>query len=334
MWQGTEYEGNFYEHNYNDSDSDLDYSDSHDASKEMVVETALVDEIKMQDGHKSVCEHDSDEDTNVKRFPAILRVNRQIYTEVSSLLHTELCLTLQPGDVLCMSTGKDIVKASEKVWRHNPLHGIGTTDSNGQTIYTKPELNGVMEPHVFARFERICFDFDVSWEVETLEAEAGRTAAGDQTAPSLFVNDDLTVRPEDEAKLLAFYKRSTIVHQLVKILSNSPRIFCLQIFIAIEVLARYDMSSDMSSDSDFDEDDSEITVTDEKMDVANGRATELFLDSGILGTLEKLSNVLSFELHFRGLDRHCETYQPTSKNGTMLKDLKEKIERNYTGRDD
>ena len=79
------------------------------------------------------------------------------------------------------------------------------------------------------------------------------------TAPSLFVKEDLTTDPEDEAKLLAFYRRSAIIHKFVKILSNSPEVVHLDMSLHIEVLARYDMS--MDSDSEQDDDSSVLSLT-------------------------------------------------------------------------
>lgn len=343
MWDDIEYQGDFYEHNFNDSDSDMDYSSAQKFSMIKGAKAAVVGESKTQDGYKSVWKHGIAADLNVRRFPAILRTNRQIYSEALSLLYTELELHLQPGDVLCMNTGKDIVKASERVWRHNPLQGIGTTNPNGQTIYPKPELDGPMEPHVLARFKKIIFEMDFSWEMETLEAETDRNAEGEQNvqdpiAPSLFVNEDLTINPEDEAKLLAFYRRSTIIHQLVKILSNSSDIVRLDMRLDVEVLCHDHIILD--SDSENDDESNEAT---RNTDVANERAIEIFLDSGLLKPLEKLSVVRSFNFEFdrpdftdreSSVEQGWGFWKPKPEYGRMLSDLKQKIERNYHVEDD
>ncbi|KAF6232402.1 hypothetical protein HO173_009507 [Letharia columbiana] len=154
MWHGTEYQGNFYEHNYNESDSDVDFPFCDSSSKTRIAEAPRLGESKLQNGHNSVQKDGADQEMNVQRFPAILRTNRQIYSEASPLLYRELNMRLQPGDVLCMKSGKDIVKASERVWRHNPLQDTGVLKPNGLTNYAEPELDGVMEPHVLARFKK------------------------------------------------------------------------------------------------------------------------------------------------------------------------------------
>lgn len=325
MWDHDEYQGDFYEHNFfSDSASDRDYA------------ALALSESKMQHGHKAPWEEETDEEEeedtyaegNVQRSLAILRTNHQVYSEASSVLYSGLVLSLQPGDVLCLNTGKDIVKASERVWRHNPLLDVGTTNLSGQTVYATPELDGVMEPHVLARFTKINFSLEFDWD--PLEAGMTQQTEGEQTAlvaPSLFVNENLTVDPQDEAKLLAFYKRSTIIHQLVKILSNSPHIVRLEIVLDIEVLAEYD--------SDFDSNSDENEETHKKMTVANKRAVELFLDSGLLAPLDKLSNVQSF-----GFDIIPEPidlpagYKGSPKQARALNALKQKIERNYAVKDD
>lgn len=145
-------------------------------------------------------------------------------------------------------------------------------------------------------------------------------------APRLFVNNDLTINPDDEAELLAFYRSSTMIHQLFKILSNSHKIVCLEMSFDIEVLARYDMSMDIDfEDDDEDDEDEDDRREFNKMDVANECATSLFLESGLLAPLEKLSNVQNFRFDLEELHE----YTPSPKQARMLNALKETIERNY-----
>ena len=252
--RGTFYDGgyqdNFFEHNYNDPDKDAEFYLSIDqAFGEKGTEAPWL--------KKSIWAPREDMDLDIRRHPDILRTNRQIYSEASSILYSELRVNLQSGDVLCIKAGKDITKASERVWRHNPLDGIGTTNGTGHTVYSKPRLDGVMEPHVLARFKKIAFEWDINWEADTLDAE-GCDAEKDQTrggkyimqhgvAPSLFVHENMRVDTQDEAELLAFYRHSTVIHQLVKILSNSPDIVSLEISFEFAVLVRYGTSWDLDS---------------------------------------------------------------------------------------
>lgn len=293
LWEGIDYQGNFYEHNYN-SDSDMDDIIPFCPSNIERAGPSLTDESEMQD---------APEDLKIERFPAILRTNSQIYNEASTLLYSELNVCLEPGDILCMNNHTDIVDASEKVWRHNPLQGIETKDQGGLTVYETPELDGVMEPHVVARFKKITVDMDFHyWEVGTLEALRSRQMEGvpiprDRIAPSLSISDNLTVNPEDEKRLLAFYRRSAIIPQLVKILANCAVIVHLDMILDLKVLAKY-QDTYMDTGSEDDENTSICTDSDVKVDIVNERAIDLFLESGFLAPLEKLSNVRQFTFNF------------------------------------
>ena len=264
--------------------------------------------------------------SSVRRYPNILRTNRQIYSEASSMLYSELKVNLQPGDVLCTKASKDIVTASERVWRHSPLDGVGITNGDGQTVYSKPALDGVMEPHVLARFRNFAFELCIDWELETLESDPPHfiMQRGHGVAPILVVDRDMTVDPEQEAYLLAFYKQSTLVPQLVQILSNSTDIRSLEIFFDLNVPVMDSLAG--VSDSDDDEAHSKME------DVANERAMEIFMDGGFFAPLENLSNVRSFKFEFTWFDNNGKIYQPKPRHERMLTGLKQKIKDNYARR--
>ena len=317
------YQGDFFEHNYNDDDKDAGYYLSMDRAFQKTFTEAPWEK-------KSIWKPRGDPFGNVRRYPNILRTNRQIYSEASPMLYSELRVNLQPGDVLCMKASKDIVTASERVWKHNPLDGIGTTNGAGQTVYSKPKLDGVMEPHVLARFRKFAFELCIDWEAETLCAESdpawGNYEMQHGVAPSLFVHENMTVDPQDEANLLAFYRHSTLIHQLVQILSNSPDIDSLEMSFEFQVLVRDGLGGEWDSDDNQDEAQSKMN------DVANGRAMEIFMDGGFFAPLEKLSNVRAFEFAFTWVNHDDETYQPKPRHERMLTDLKQKIKDNYARR--
>ena len=271
---------------------------------------------KLREGYEDL-------DLHARRYPNILRINRQIYSEASSMLYSELRVNLQPGDVLCMKTCEDIAEASEKVWRHNPLDGIGTTNETGQTVYSKPRLDGVMEPHVLARFKKFAFELDINWEVELDQRLRENHTMQHNVAPSLFVHGNMTVDPQDEADLLAFYRNSTLINQLVKILSNSLDIVSLYVSFEFQVYVRdvKELDAYYHEAEDF-----------KKVDLANGRAMEIYMDGGFFAPLEKLSNVRSFEFQFTRINHDGEDYEPKERHEMMLTDLKQKIKDNYARR--
>lgn len=104
--------------------------------------------------------------SSTDRFLPILRVSRQIYVEASSVLYKELGIVVRPGDVLSLldDPSGDIVDCNKKVWRHNPLYGTGVNDGSGKRIYAKPEMDGLVEPHVFARFRHVVFSMSLAFQ--------------------------------------------------------------------------------------------------------------------------------------------------------------------------
>ena len=298
----------------------------------------------------------SDEkEKDIKRHLAILRTNRQIYNEASALLHSDLTIVVQPGDTLTDTPGNAIVKRSEKLWRHAPSNRLPSTKFNGQTVYTTPSLDGVLEPHVFAQFEKISFFGDFEFYL-------------DRDAPSLHINDDLRASAKDErmfASYLTAVKNITrwcenplptgradnglretlqdvaditisrvvitqpsvadVVQKFVDLLSVSPVIRHLEFILDVEV----ECSNDSKS-IDYDYLDSEHKAKlDEKCCVADERATELVLEAGILDPLRNLSNVMNFSLVIETLGRGNDFMKPSKKHLKIIQDLKNTIERNW-----
>ena len=309
----------------------------------------------------SIFKHGAMKEFVIRRFPAILCTNHQIYDEASYFFFSMLEIHLSPACVLSMA-----------------LNSTRIADTPGSKLIP----NGVVTPDTLASFKKITFDIDfslqVGWLMGTLEGELSRRTPNDDislhnhTMPRLFVDENLTVHPDDAAMLVAFYRRSSLVHHFVNLVSKSPGITRLVITLHASVFADYDKDSDSYSDldseswdrdSDFDSDldsenydidsDSDNNLDSENYDidsdsdsdavetesmsrhnlmtaVANERATELILDSGLLAPLEKLSNVQSFQFEFKTQDRNGELYKPTAKHLGLLMDLKRKIERNYS----
>ena len=67
-------------------------------------------------------------------------------------IHMESC------DTVCLSERvpvHDIKQGSPDVWRHHPLRGTGSRNAEGVQVYASDETSGDIEPHIFARFERL-----------------------------------------------------------------------------------------------------------------------------------------------------------------------------------
>jgi hypothetical protein len=141
---------------------------------------------------------------------------------------------------------------------------------------------------------------------------------------------------EDTAK--AFKKMlqdSPLMQDFVKLISLSPVLISLEIALEIEIMANSNLRME-DEDEDDDEDDERQKATELKIDrlmaVANERATEIFLDSGICDPLWTLRNVKNFSLNFgfiRDEEAGEEEYKPLPRHVKLIKKMKEKIETNF-----
>ena len=296
-----------------------------------------------------------EKEIGIKRHLAILRTNRQIYMEASVLLHSDLTIIVQPGDALTDKPGNASVKPTKKLWRHVPSNRPHSAKLNGQTVYTTPSLDGVLEPHVFAQFEKISylgvFDFFM-----------------DDDAPSLHINNDLRACAEDEARFVSYLtatksttrwcedplpagrsdndRRETlqdvadisisrvvfthpsianVIQKFVDLLSNSPVIRHLE--FGLTICVKYSSSSESMSSYGGDS-ETEAEYYDKDL-VADERATELFLEAGVLNSLRNLSNVMNFSLAIQTEGRVSKFMEPKKKYLNMIQDLKNAIESNW-----
>ena len=336
---------------FNDFTDDTNGHESYDSTDD---QSGREGDHGMRDSNTGVFPKES----HTKRHLAILRVNRQIYDEASTLLHKDLRIKIKPGDALLNFPTSAVVKESGRIWRYDPFMDLGIADTQGRTVYKSSALDGAVEPHVFAQFRKIHYKADFDFQL-------------DSTAPSLYVDDDLDVNVEDSAKfashLTTVYsttqwfedplpghcfdsgRRETledvaditissvtitepstadIVQKFVNLLSKSPFIHHLEFVIDIKVTCEADTSSDSSSDSD-DETDSEKDEKDvRKWRVAYEKGTELFLESGVLNSLEDLTNVMCFSPKVATLGRGETPMKLQQKHVKILRDLKEVIEKN------
>ena len=300
------------------------------------------------------CSLEREEALLVKRHLSILRANRQIYNEASDLLHSELVVRVDIGDALVDTPGSTFVTPTEKVWRHTPFKGLGRKNFKGQTEYGSPPMDGSVEPHVFAQFERIFYDGYFDFNVDA--------------APNLYVDDKLSVRAEDADKFRAYLtsaksttrwiedplpddrydngRRETladvaditvssitvtqlstkdVVQKFVELLSRSPFIRHLELQFKINV--KWD---DISFDDSDDE--SSMPSEDKKADAADLVATELFLESGVLDPLKHLSNVKTFALDCAITGDGETTDLLQRKHLDIIEDLKRVVEKNWEDR--
>lgn len=290
----------------------------------------------------------------MKRQLAILRTNRQIYNEASALLHSEITVDIHPGDTITEIPGNAVVIPSTMVWRHAPSKGLGFTNPNGQTEYESAVLDGTVEPHVFARYEKLFY-------------YAGFNFQSDEAAPILVINSDLRVRADEAAKFASYLtttksttrwvedpipgrafdtgRRETlddvanvtissittlepstadILQIFVDLVSRSPLIRHLEFVLELIVSCEYSIE-DVDSDGDSETAFAQKT----KEEVFYERATEVFLESGVLDPLRQLSNVKCFSLSIAPHWRRAKVVKPEQKHLNIIRDLKMAIENNW-----
>jgi hypothetical protein len=303
-----------------DEDEDTDEDEDEDESEQ--------DDATIAEDN---CEHISGEEVDgftkedyaaFRRYPAILRVNRQIYDEASSLIYTEGVLVVEPADVFALAKKPHALEfgvPAYDIWRHHPLRDPGVVQQNGEVKYnTQPAEEGKMYPHVFARFQKIYFDANFDFE-HTQNVE-------------LWIDDSThIIRKEDGDVFQQTLRESTIMKDFVKLLSQSPVINSLEIVLEVEVMTNSNLMME-----EVDEQDDHFEETEDKidrlMDVSNERATELFLDSGVCETLLELDNVQKFNLKIGFQDRNEEEeekYELLPRHEHMLKEMKIAVEGNF-----
>ena len=247
---------------------------------------------------------------------AILRTCHQVNSEASSVFYSLVELVITPEEVVNMRDKEEYVERNPKI--DCIRHFQNTPCEKG--MFETLGLDSLLDFATFTRIERIRFDADYNFLLI-------------DDAPSLHVDEDFHTSPNNEAELIAFMKRTRTIENFVSLLATVPRLRQLDLILVIEVKPSVDFYSD-------DEEDEEAeTATFEKMSVANQRATELFMECGMLDPLRKLSNVQNFDLGVQSEAREMVDDDDLDANLFMVlrpkhvkiaQDLKEAIEQNWT----
>ena len=311
-----------------------------------------------------------EDEYKIHRYPTILQTNRQIHNEVSIFLYSTLVMEVRPGDVIFAKAWDGIVEPSNKIWRSCPTHVAPKSSITGKEIrYSK--LGGTMEPHVFAKFERIVFSADFNFD---LEGEDGRAW------PTLFVDDQFRTSQEDEERFTScLYGEgpstppvSDIFQEFVNVLVKSPYISHLDVCLGVKIVAAFDIDSEEGEEEeeeeeededeeDRDEEDGVEEYEDEedrdeeeddedeenleradrieecearKENAATKRGMELILEAGVLNPLKQLENVKRFSLSFDVLPCNDVEFEPKHKHLGIIRDLKEAVEGNFLAKGD
>lgn len=210
---------------------------------------------------------------------------------------------LFPGDLVCLRPkSEDITTPSEHVWRHNPLDGIGVPGPHGTRIYGTPKLDGKMEPHIFARFKQVNFELDFAFGL------------GDG-CPALFIDADLNIDPKDRVSFKNYLRRTKILRDFTRVISNAPKLTHLKIMLEIKAMPGQNPTL-------HDDDDNLPELYFRMVDT---RAVEMFIEFGILSPLRTLTNVeYAYILVINPWEQGLLKLQPMHE--LMLRDLELDIE--------
>lgn len=195
----------------------------------------------------------------------------------------------------------------ERTWRHDPFHGAGYTRANGSHFYYTPEMDGSMEPHVFARFKKI-------------ELHIGVLFLG---SPALSSAEIFKFELADEAQLTQMLTSTSLLKNAAKLFSNSPLLNSLSVYLDTKVSLDDDGGDGNALPDPLSREQLGILLG-----AGQDRAAELFINSNALEPLQNLSNVKQFRFAF-------SKYHSSKKDGAgarlvdAAEDLKHQIEQNW-----
>lgn len=167
------------------------------------------------------------------RPTAIFRTCRLIYSEAVALFYSQLTIILRPSDLgFAPERYIEPTIAHSRIWRHDPLHGIGEHLINGDRVYTTPKLDGMVEPHVFSHFRRVHLNFDLTF--------CGTTSI-DLPSLTCRVDSQMNVNAYDSDVLKMYFRRNyfSMLEKFTKIMSNSTLVRSLSIGISMEMCVNY-----------------------------------------------------------------------------------------------
>ncbi|KAK4691626.1 hypothetical protein P7C71_g5410, partial [Lecanoromycetidae sp. Uapishka_2] len=173
-----------------------------------------------------------------------------------------------------------------------------------------------MEPYVFARFEKLCFDADFNFELR-------------EDTPHLRVDSEMRTSKASEIQFKAFIKKTKVITNLVKLLSQSPTVNLLEVDIRFHIRRDWYEGMDETSGEDSEEESDEEKLRELKIGVGNERATELFLENDMLAPLRSLTNVKTLDVQIVTMGRDDDFFELQPKHAEMVQKIKQTVEGNW-----
>ena len=247
-------------------------------------------------------------------YLAILGTCRQVYAEASPLLYSMVEVIIPPKDVVDLNVEEEIIEksADAKRIRLDFLRHFRDPDYT-EGIFQTLGLASLFDCAAFSRVERIFFHADYNFSLI-------------KDSPSLYIDSNFQTYPNNEAEFISFIKRTRTVENLVSLLATLPRLNQLRFTLDIKVKPQIDLSIDAR----------EQELYFYMMGIVNERATELFIEYGILDPLRKLSNVQNFDFEVQTEarttigDPAVMVLKPI--HASIAQELKEAVEHNWVAR--
>lgn len=260
-------------------------------------------------------------------YPAILRANRQIHSEAMSIVYSELKLILTCADVIFLQTPPDVPPPKNRTWRHNPFDGLGHTERSGRQVYSTPEQEGRMEPHIFVRFQNIVYSPYCHYSTYHQGPSYFQVDFGPHYIPiyGLFSREG---GPYDSTETAAFMRSVRAIDPLANLLSVIPHLDSLTIKMSVS----YSVYKPFPRDIDEELEGRPVPVirTTNLADECSKAIRRFFLTGGF-ESLRKVSNVENFELEIllRDEDERYGYQELHPREVGMVKDLKHDVEANF-----
>jgi hypothetical protein len=99
--------------------------------------------------------------------------------------------------------------------------------------------------------------------------------------PSLFIDADLNIKPKDRVSFKKYLRRTKILRDFTRVISNAPKLTHLK--ITLEIRAMPAQNPDLHDDDD--------NLPELYFRTVDTRAVEMFIEFGILNSLRTLTNV-------------------------------------------
>ncbi len=238
---------------------------------------------------------------NGRIYTEILLLNKQISKEASYVLYSELLVVIEQGHILKGDQLLDSLADPEtppQLWRHNPHLGMGYTNDKNVQVYSTPEIEGKLEPHVFARFQNVellvadvCIGliYD-AYVLERPDLFDFLLAEGpfDETLDLLTV--EITFEPSRIEDLQVFLRHTNVFTDLVSVISGMARIRNLR--ISLDVIA----DPFLEPTDDIFSPEYDVYVS-RLYHEADSITPQILVNSRIMDPLRGLTNVEELDFH-------------------------------------